>query len=213
MQTLKDEVRQRILDEAREEFLEHGYQKSSLRRIAEAASLSAGNVYTYFKSKDRLFTEVMRPVTSIIMDHFDSIGKEGIEENRHKWTYEYHLKIIPILARFIDDNREMLELLVFKSYGSSLEKFKDEVIDLYTQQSLGFMEKAREVFPEIRDGISHFCMHNIASFGFTAITEILMHNIQHEEMITYMQEIMAFMYFGYQGAMGCSFDEIASRLR
>ena len=213
MQTLKDEVRQRILDEAREEFLTHGYQKASLRRIAEAASLSVGNLYTYFKSKDQLFIEVMRPVTSIIMDYFSRVGNDGIEKNTYKWSYQYHIEIIPILARFIEDNREILELLVFKSYGSSLEKFKDEVIDLFTEQSLGFMEKAREVFSEIHNGISHFCMHNIASFGFTAITEILMHNIQHEEMITYMQEITAFMYFGYQGAMGCSFDEIASRLR
>lgn len=51
MQTKKTEIRDAILDGARQLFRERGYNASTITRIAERAGVSPANIYVYFSSK------------------------------------------------------------------------------------------------------------------------------------------------------------------
>ena len=51
----KQELRQSILDAAMALFLEYGYDKVSIRNIAERIEYSPGTIYLYFKDKDDIF--------------------------------------------------------------------------------------------------------------------------------------------------------------
>lgn len=50
-----------ILKAAKNEFLNKGYQKASVARIASAAGVSIGTLYSYFKNKEGLFAIIERP--------------------------------------------------------------------------------------------------------------------------------------------------------
>ncbi|NBA86700.1 TetR family transcriptional regulator [Emticicia sp. CRIBPO] len=50
----KEEMRVRILNAARKLFLEQGYEKTSIRNIADAIEYSPGTIYLYFKDKNEL---------------------------------------------------------------------------------------------------------------------------------------------------------------
>lgn len=50
----KQQVRQRLLDAATFLFLQGGYDSFSLRKVAERAGFTPGNVYRYFDHKDDL---------------------------------------------------------------------------------------------------------------------------------------------------------------
>ena len=54
MQTKKDYIQKAILQAATDEFFEHGYQKASMRKMAERAGTRMSNCYNYFKSKEEL---------------------------------------------------------------------------------------------------------------------------------------------------------------
>lgn len=56
----KQEMRRRILDVAMNMFLVDGYEKTSLRNIAEKIEYSPATIYLYFKDKDELFYEVQK---------------------------------------------------------------------------------------------------------------------------------------------------------
>lgn len=49
-----ERTRAHILETALELFLAHGYEATTMRRIAEAAGVSLGNAYYYFESKEHL---------------------------------------------------------------------------------------------------------------------------------------------------------------
>jgi AcrR family transcriptional regulator len=51
----KVEMRDRILEAATAMFLEDGYEKTSIRNIAEKIEYSPATIYLYFKDKDDLF--------------------------------------------------------------------------------------------------------------------------------------------------------------
>ncbi len=51
----KEEMRGRILNAAIALFLKEGYEKTSIRQIADAIEYSPATIYLYFKDKDELF--------------------------------------------------------------------------------------------------------------------------------------------------------------
>lgn len=59
VQTLKPELRERILQAAREEFAAHGYSGATMASIAGRVGVSVGNIYRYFPNRDALFDAVL----------------------------------------------------------------------------------------------------------------------------------------------------------
>ncbi|PRH81056.1 TetR family transcriptional regulator [Streptomyces solincola] len=63
-------TRQRIQDVALELFAEHGYEKTSLREIAERLDVTKAALYYHFKTKEdiviSLFSDLGRPVDELI---------------------------------------------------------------------------------------------------------------------------------------------------
>lgn len=90
-----EESRQRILDAARTCFAQHGYDRATVRRIAEAARVDPAMVYYFFETKSRLFAEAMalpvnpaERVASMLEDGIDSLGVQIIRHFLHVWDEE-----------------------------------------------------------------------------------------------------------------------------
>lgn len=56
----KLDLRRMILDEASREFLEHGYENFSLRRVAERIGYTPTTIYLHFHNKDELLLETAK---------------------------------------------------------------------------------------------------------------------------------------------------------
>lgn len=54
----KEELRQTIIDAAMEIFVKEGYEKTSIRNIADSIEYSPGTIYLHFKDKDELLFAV-----------------------------------------------------------------------------------------------------------------------------------------------------------
>lgn len=67
---------EKILDAAREEFLEKGFQNASLRRIVKTAGVTTGAFYRYYPTKEALFEALVKPHADKIIEFL----KEGITE-------------------------------------------------------------------------------------------------------------------------------------
>lgn len=80
MQVLKEDIRDRILMVARQQFEQKGYSKTSMREIADWVGIGVGNIYNYFTSKDELFHEVVRPVLyaleAMLQEHHGIRGED-----------------------------------------------------------------------------------------------------------------------------------------
>ena len=55
----RKEVRERIVQSAREQFNRRGFENVSISQIMRGAGLTHGGFYSYFKSKSDLYTEVL----------------------------------------------------------------------------------------------------------------------------------------------------------
>lgn len=59
-------MRQLILKEATQMFLKEGYERTSMRKIANKIEYSVGTLYLYYKNKD----ELLYAVQGVAFDHF-----------------------------------------------------------------------------------------------------------------------------------------------
>ena len=82
-QFLKEESRERIVDSARNEFLQHGYRNSSMRRIAFRSNMTVGNLYRYFKNKEELILAAVFPAYKELSELVSTLtgGKISLESS------------------------------------------------------------------------------------------------------------------------------------
>ncbi len=66
-----EETREKILHAARDLFLEHGYEKVTMRAIADAIEYTPTAIYHHFKNKNALLTELCRCDFGTLARHFN----------------------------------------------------------------------------------------------------------------------------------------------
>ena len=196
MQVKKENIKNRILQAARREFKDKNYEKASIRTIAEKAGVTPSNIYNYFENKDDLFRTVLQPLINQIeigkkvLNKFEFDREPGAQED-----LDSHHEIIINSAKIVDENREDMKILVFKSKGSSLENYIDSLTDWFTGEfKKSLCEKAQyEV-----DG---FLVHIMSSIWFNSIREILMHDIKGERMMNIAEDLMTFIFTGWRNLL------------
>ena len=72
----KAETRHRILDAARQLFVARGYDATTTRDIAEAASIANGTLFNYFANKEAVLASLVAEVAAGIQSDFENRSAE-----------------------------------------------------------------------------------------------------------------------------------------
>lgn len=138
VQVLKDEVRQSIRESAVKIFKESGYQKASMRTIAEGAGMSVGNLYRYYKNKDALFGELVQPMIEFFLkgqEHRPKMNVEMIDVNLLE-----HSVFMEQLIEARLDFRDELFILFLRADGSPFEGARQTLQEFMETQAVTFLE-------------------------------------------------------------------------
>ena len=119
----KEDFRREILNSARELFINDGYEKFSMRRLAEKIDYSPTTIYLYFKDKDELLLAICEEVAEQFMtrlSHIRSLQGKPLEALRQALLY---------LVEFGFDNPNEYKVFFFMRsnvYGSQEEFMEKE---------------------------------------------------------------------------------------
>jgi AcrR family transcriptional regulator len=114
----RHEMRERIIDAARRLFVTEGYDKTTLRRIAEDIEYTPGAIYAYFKDKDAIlyavhergFEELGRRLAAVVVgavdprDALERVGREYIAFARDNPEMYDLMFIAQATSRAMDDD-------------------------------------------------------------------------------------------------------------
>ncbi|MFF4949543.1 TetR/AcrR family transcriptional regulator [Streptomyces chattanoogensis] len=129
----RGDTRRRIQDVALELFVRNGYEKTSLREIAEILEVSKPAIYYHFKSKEdillSIFQDLSRPVDDII-----SWGRQQPRNLETKQEilrrYSAALEASVPLVRFLRENEATLrDLKVGKEFGQQMTAIGEMLTD------------------------------------------------------------------------------------
>ncbi len=156
MQVLKDEIRDSIYQSALKEFRKKGYEKTSMRAIAQNAGIAVGNMYRYFKNKEDLFCAVISPAYNKLVNFITMLE---IPENTNREILNMYLK--EQVSKFVKiylENKNELMIIIDGSKGTKYEYAIQEIIKLVENivykmviisNNEGDMILNDEVFPHI----------------------------------------------------------------
>ena len=201
MQIQKEEIKRKILEVAKEEFFEKGFKATSMRTIADKADVVLSNIYNYFKSKDEILKEVLKPL-------FDAFERLNRNHNREDYidiniftSEEYQQENVALFVDLIMKYKKELKLLLFHSYGSSLEGFWAGFTDKHTIRGMEYMRRMKEKYPEININISEFFIHTMSSWFLTIIAEIVSHDLNRDQIERFYTEYISFGTAGWKKVM------------
>jgi len=168
MQYLKDEIRNRILTAALNEFKEKGFLNASMRKIALDSSVALGNVYRYYKNKDELFNTIMEPVYTEFTSLVLNISKaENSSDNLHVLPIKETVdKIMEVFEKY---GTEFL-ILIDKSKGSKFENIKEELIILIHERlNNELLPQLKEIGINIEDALITYILASSSVEGLLII--------------------------------------------
>jgi TetR/AcrR family transcriptional regulator len=73
-----DDKRRAILNRSAELFSEHGYDRASMSRIAQACGVSKANLYHYYKDKEELLFDVIRFHLEDLLEVVETADRPGL---------------------------------------------------------------------------------------------------------------------------------------
>ncbi|MFJ8112747.1 TetR/AcrR family transcriptional regulator [Streptomyces sp. NPDC096132] len=132
-QQRRGNTRQRIQDVALELFAEQGYEKTSLREIAERLEVTKAALYYHFKTKEdivvSIFTDLTKPIEELI--EWGRQQPHTLETKREiVRRYSQALADAAPLFRFMQENQATVrELQIGDSFKDRMRGLRDIFID------------------------------------------------------------------------------------
>ncbi|MET8449481.1 TetR/AcrR family transcriptional regulator [Streptomyces sp. NPDC005209] len=132
-QQRRGNTRQRIQDVALELFAEQGYEKTSLREIAERLDVTKAALYYHFKTKEEIIVSLFEDLTKPIGDLIEWGGKQPRTlETKHEIVRRYSQALVDAapLFRFMQENQATVrELRIGDSFKDRMRALRDIIAD------------------------------------------------------------------------------------
>lgn len=142
-QTLKTEVRERIVDAAEVVFAKYGYTGATMAQIAKQAGLSTGNLYRYFGNKEALFEDMLGAdfvheferlldlrVAALARTDLANLSPEAraADEAMLRFWFEHRLRVVVLLDRAAGSRHENFgERFVARLVGLTEAQLEDDL--------------------------------------------------------------------------------------
>lgn len=194
------ETRKKLLDSAKQEFLDKGYMKASLRTICKNAGVTTGALYFFFQDKEDLLRQLvevpLQRLASLIQSHlsdelnmdtaFVSLGddSEDIQAARE-------------IVHFMYQHSDIFQILLTKSQGSVYEDIVSRFADWGEQHYNVLAEMTAAKL-----GVSkpdHYMIHWMAHMQVDAFIHLFTHEPDEEKAVSHMEEIVVYLVSGWNG--------------
>lgn len=195
-------VSARLLDCAKEEFLNKGFQNASIREIAQKAETSPRAIYTRFPDKEGLFGAVVDPVIDGFMKIFTENSsafeaEQNISGQVPSFTsdaFQYYLLLIDYAYDHPDEFKMILKCSEGTHYSDFIERL---TIEDCNRIQMHHQEKATDTFGfDTMTKLVHVLTHSF----YAGFFEPLLHEMSREEAHFYVEKLCEFFIYGVEGS-------------
>ncbi|HHV12296.1 MAG TPA: TetR/AcrR family transcriptional regulator [Clostridiales bacterium] len=192
----------KILESAKEEFLQKGFANASLREICQKAGVTTGALYKRFSGKEELFAAVLEPTIRDINALVEAVEKNNYEhlereEMQLVWdmSEETHKRWIEFLyARF-----DGFKLLLCCSGGSAYSTFLNDFVAENSKHTMDFIEKAFS-HGLTENQVDEDELHILLTAYWSTLFETVIHDFPKEKALHHCTIITKF--FNWQAVLG-----------
>jgi len=187
--------REALIEAAKKEFLEKGYNKASLRTICAKAGVTTGALYFFFENKAELFAaivdEPLKGLKALVATHFMEDSKSMSKIDSLNDIDMDHSDESDMFIDYIYDYRDSFILILNSSENTVYENCVDEFVDM--------LEKAT---PKMLSGMKgytcdEYMSHWMSHLTIDAFINVIKHVEDREEAKRRMRPILNYLVRGW----------------
>ena len=198
----------KLLQCARDEFMEMGFQEASLRVIAAKADTSTGAVYTRFGDKEGLFHALVDETVDTLVGWMQDGQQEFAEipsEEQQDTVFTYKPEVWEQMVDYIYDHWDVFRLLVRCADIDCYENMLHRIIDLEVEYTNKFINATdNDAIPSGR--LTPMMIHILSNAWYSGLFEIVRHDMKKEEAVPYVQKLRRFFMHGWADLLGMKPD-------
>ena len=192
-------TQQTILLAGREEFLKHGFEKASLRTIAQNAGVTTGAIYGYYSDKAALFDALVSDPAETLYADYQKISTEfeslTLDEQNAQLGSMAKQELGPWID-YIYDSFDAFELIFACSAGTKWANYVDSLIHVEENSSKRFIARLHESGHHTKELNDHV-IHLLAGALFLGLSEMVLHKMTRQEAKSYMETLSEFFTAGW----------------
>ncbi len=191
----------KLMAAAREEFLDLGFEKASMRAIGERCGMTAAALYRHCRDKEDLFDQLVSPavdrLNTWLKEHMEWYVKTAESSRKPLWRDSW----TDMMREVVYPHMEDYTLLVAKSRGTKYENFLHDLTENGQSQFLSCFPLLRKMGYQVWD-INPAELHLLLSAYSTALFEPVIHRYSPEDAIRCLDTVEAFFLPGWKKLMG-----------
>ena len=204
MEKVENTTLDKILKEAKIEFMDKGYLKASLREIVRKAGVTTGAFYGYYKNKEQLFDALVgRQYNEILekyqetLDNFFERSPEEQCKDMLSITYESVLE----LKDYVYDHYDAVKMILCCSEGTRYKDLIEKMAGLDATATRDFAKTMDYVTGDERP-VHPILQNTLTSGMFIGFFELIVQDVPREEADEYISELLEFYSAGWGRLMG-----------
>lgn len=197
-------VYDKLIDCAKAEFLEKGFNNASLRTIAKNAGTSTNSIYVRFGDKAGLFEAIVKPHYETVMNTYI---RTQVEFQQLPADIQYNSvgqasgdclhDILDYCYAHLDEMR----LILVCSAGTKYAGMVDEMAAMEVQSTHAYQQTIEDAGHPMHRVDPHL-EHIIATGMINTFFELVIHDVPYNEAETYLAEMRDFYTAGWLKIMG-----------
>lgn len=198
------ETKLKLLQSAKEEFLEKGYMKASLRNICKNAGVTTGALYFFFQDKadlfDALVKETVEGIIQLMQKHYaeeSALVDSGAVPSSNPEDHMDDFVIARAVIHQMYLNREMVLMVLTKAQGTKYEHIADVLIEITEKHYWKIAQEMQASNPEAM--VDEKIIHWLTYEQIQAFIYMIVNYEDEEEAVRFISRIITYMIAGWYG--------------
>ena len=191
----------KILSAARDEFLEQGFEKASMRRIGERCGMTAAGIYRHCRDKEDLFEQLVSPAVERLYGWLEGHVGRYMEAVEGDGAVLWKDTEIDLMREVVYPDMVTYRLLLTRAQGTKHADFLHDLAKYNQTEMERYLPLLRAKGFNVRD-ISARELHLLLSAYTAALFEPVVHGYPLDEALRYLETVEAFFLPGWKQLMG-----------
>lgn len=192
-------ITEKLIECAKQEFLEKGYDNASLRSIAEKADSSKGAIYIRYPDKAALFTSLVKDaadglieLTSVLQGEFSELPSHEQKNKASEWSNKGFAAFTDYMYVHFDE----FKLLLTSSENGMYQDFMHRLVEVDIESIFRYVQASGS--DAIRTGrLTKEFAHLVSQAFYTGVFEVVIHDLPKEKATEHIDRLRRFYTAGW----------------
>ncbi|MDO4173811.1 MAG: helix-turn-helix domain-containing protein [Eubacteriales bacterium] len=200
---------EKIVQAAMQEFQQKGFERASMKAVADAVGMTSAALYRHFAGKQDMFAALVQPAIDA-MDawqakhmaaSYDGLERHASEATWEMWDFDGETSDVRMVLDVMYEQPETFRLLLCCAAGTPYEHYAHDMIEQSVDEMMRFLQACRARGIPARE-IQRDEMHMLVSAYCTALIQPIEHGYDKADAERYLKTMVDFFTPGWRMITG-----------